>query len=90
MSRKSRFSRSESSASLRRVSCDGVSALSDFRDLFGKVDAVSIAVPTPLHHRIGCALLEHGMVDRVVDRREMRRTIIRMLDFMMNDELDGR
>ncbi len=30
-------------------------------------------------------LLEHGMVDRVVDRREMRPTIIRMLDFMMND-----
>jgi len=31
-------------------------------------------------------LLEHGMVDRVVDRREMRETIIRMLDFMMNPE----
>lgn len=29
-------------------------------------------------------LLEHGMVDRVVDRREMRETIIRMFDFMMN------
>lgn len=29
-------------------------------------------------------LLEHGMVDMVVDRREMRDTIIRTLDFMMN------
>jgi acetyl-CoA carboxylase carboxyl transferase subunit beta len=29
-------------------------------------------------------LLEHGMIDMVVDRREMRNTIIRMLDFMMN------
>lgn len=29
-------------------------------------------------------LLEHGMIDAVVDRREMRTTIIRMLDFMMN------
>ena len=29
-------------------------------------------------------LLEHGMVDMVVDRREMRETIIRLLDFMMN------
>jgi len=29
-------------------------------------------------------LLEHGMVDLVVDRREMRETIIRVLDFMMN------
>ena len=28
-------------------------------------------------------LLEHGLVDMVVDRREMRDTIIRMLDFMM-------
>ena len=30
-------------------------------------------------------LLEHGMIDLVVDRREMRNTIIRMLDFMMKD-----
>ncbi|NOT48389.1 MAG: acetyl-CoA carboxylase carboxyltransferase subunit beta [Acidobacteria bacterium] len=29
-------------------------------------------------------LLEHGMVDQVVDRREMKKTIERMLDFMMN------
>lgn len=28
-------------------------------------------------------LLEHGMVDMVVDRREMKTTIVRMLDFMM-------
>jgi acetyl-CoA carboxylase carboxyl transferase subunit beta len=32
-------------------------------------------------------LLEHGMLDMVVDRREMRETIIRLLDFMMNDEV---
>ncbi len=30
-------------------------------------------------------LLEHGMVDMVVDRRELRDTIVRLLDFMMND-----
>ncbi len=29
-------------------------------------------------------LLEHGMVDMVVDRRKMTETIVRMLDFMMN------
>ena len=29
-------------------------------------------------------LLEHGMLDMVVDRREIRDTIIRLLDFMMN------
>ena len=32
-------------------------------------------------------LLEHGMVDMVVDRREIRQTIIRLLNFMMNDEI---
>ena len=32
-------------------------------------------------------LLEHGMVDMVVDRRQMRETIIRLLNFMMNKEL---
>ena len=29
-------------------------------------------------------LLEHGMVDQVVDRRKLKGTIERMLDFMMN------
>jgi acetyl-CoA carboxylase carboxyl transferase subunit beta len=32
-------------------------------------------------------LLEHGMVDMVVDRRELRDTIIRLLNFMMNPEI---
>jgi acetyl-CoA carboxylase carboxyl transferase subunit beta len=32
-------------------------------------------------------LLEHGMLDMVVDRRELRGTIIRLLNFMMNDEI---
>jgi acetyl-CoA carboxylase carboxyl transferase subunit beta len=33
-------------------------------------------------------LLEHGMIDMVVDRRKMRETIIRLLDFMMNSEIE--
>jgi acetyl-CoA carboxylase carboxyl transferase subunit beta len=32
-------------------------------------------------------LLEHGMLDMVVDRRELRDTIIQLLDFMMNKEM---
>lgn len=32
-------------------------------------------------------LLEHGMLDMVVDRREMKNTIVRMLNFMMNSEI---
>ncbi len=31
-------------------------------------------------------LLEHGMLDMVVDRREMKETIVRLLDFMMKKE----
>ena len=34
-------------------------------------------------------LLEHGMVDMVVDRREIRDKIIRLLDFMMNKDIGG-
>lgn len=46
----------------RRVAAElGVKALSDYREIFGKVDAVSIAVPTRLHHTVGCALLERGI-----------------------------
>ncbi len=32
-------------------------------------------------------LLEHGMLDMVVDRREMRDAVVRALDFMMNKEI---
>ena len=32
-------------------------------------------------------LLEHGMVDMIVDRREQRETIIRLLNFMMNADI---
>ena len=32
-------------------------------------------------------LLEHGMIDRIVDRREMRDFIIHALNFMMNSEI---
>ncbi|MDD5154904.1 MAG: Gfo/Idh/MocA family oxidoreductase [Candidatus Omnitrophica bacterium] len=37
----------------------GVSACSDYRELFDKVDAVSIAVPTRYHHRIAADFLKH-------------------------------
>src|SRR5438105_3043289 len=36
-------------------------ALFDYRDLFGKVDAVTIAVPTELHAEVGCAFLRAGV-----------------------------
>ena len=39
----------------------GVPAHNDYRELLGKVDAVSLAVPTPLHHAIGRKLLDCGI-----------------------------
>ena len=39
----------------------GVPALNDYRELLGKVDAVSLAVPTPSHHAIGRKLLDCGI-----------------------------
>jgi len=36
-------------------------AFTDYRDLFGKVDVVSVAVPTNLHHDITCDFLAHGI-----------------------------
>ena len=32
-------------------------------------------------------LLDHGMIDAIVDRREMRDYLIKSLDFMMNPDL---
>ena len=34
-------------------------------------------------------LLEHGMLDAIVDRREVRDYIIQLLNFMMNPEITG-
>src|SRR5688572_20643031 len=42
-------------------------ALTDYRELFGKVDAVSLAVPTTDHSRIGVDLLQNG-IDILVEK----------------------
>jgi len=42
-------------------------ALTDFRDLEGKVDAAIVAAPTSAHAGIGCWLLEHG-IDVLVEK----------------------
>lgn len=38
----------------------GVAALADHRDLLGKVEAVSVVTPTPLHHAVARDFLEAG------------------------------
>jgi len=45
----------------------GGKAFTDWRELAGQVDAVSVAVPTVEHTRIGCALLEQG-IDVLVEK----------------------
>src|SRR5262245_49454161 len=42
-------------------------AVTDYRALIGKVDAVSLAVPTTDHARIGVELLENG-IDVLVEK----------------------
>jgi acetyl-CoA carboxylase carboxyl transferase subunit beta len=34
-------------------------------------------------------LLDHGMIDAIVDRRELRDYLVRLLNFMMNPEIHG-
>lgn len=39
----------------------GVEAATDYRTVLDRVSAISIAVPTPLHHAIACEALERGI-----------------------------
>ncbi|MEO6656437.1 MAG: Gfo/Idh/MocA family oxidoreductase [Pyrinomonadaceae bacterium] len=43
------------------ASAHGVESFTDWHDLLGKVDAVSIATPTETHCEIACAFLERGV-----------------------------
>jgi predicted dehydrogenase len=45
----------------------GALALTDARDLIGKVDAAVVAVPTTAHESVGCLLLENG-IDILVEK----------------------
>ena len=38
-----------------------VASFTDYREVIGQVDAVSVAVPTPLHHEVATAFLENGI-----------------------------
>jgi len=51
----------------------GTSALTDYRELMGRVDAVTIAVPTEQHATVGCAFLEAGVAALV--EKPMARTL---------------
>jgi predicted dehydrogenase len=51
----------------------GARALSDYRDLFGLVDAVTVAVPTELHRDIALPFLERGV--SVLVEKPITRTV---------------
>jgi predicted dehydrogenase len=51
----------------------GVEFTTDFRELIGRVDAVSLAVPTAYHHNIACELLEAGV--SVLVEKPIARTL---------------
>ncbi|MCW5620761.1 MAG: Gfo/Idh/MocA family oxidoreductase, partial [Burkholderiales bacterium] len=60
----------------------GSSALTDFRDLLGRIDLASIVVPTERHHEVACACLEAGvhiLVEKPVTRTvEEARELVRL------------
>jgi len=51
----------------------GARFVTDFRELIGEVDAVSLAVPTESHHAIACALMEAGI--SLLVEKPMTRTL---------------
>jgi predicted dehydrogenase len=51
----------------------GTRGMTDYRDLLGHVDAVSIAAPTELHHQIALPFLERGV--GVLVEKPMTRTL---------------
>ncbi len=51
----------------------GAAFVSDFRDLLGAVEAVSVATPTIAHHEVACACLEAGV--HVLVEKPIARTL---------------
>jgi predicted dehydrogenase len=51
----------------------GARALTDYREIFDEVDAVTVAVPTELHHEIALPFLERGI--SVLVEKPMTRTL---------------
>ena len=65
----------------------GAKPLSDYRELFGQVDAVSVAVPTELHHEIAVPFLERGIA--VLVEKPMARTVAEADDLIAAARASG-
>ena len=55
------------------AAASGARVLADYRDLFGQVDAVTVATPTELHHEVALPFLERGI--SVLVEKPMTRTL---------------
>lgn len=66
----------------------GAGVYTDYSELFGKVDAVSIAVPTPLHYETAKAFLEAG-VDVLIEK-PVTRTVAEADELIEIAEKRGR
>ena len=69
------------------AAASGATALRDARDLFDKVDAVSIAVPTELHHEVAMPFLERGVA--VLVEKPMARTLAEADDMIAAARASG-
>lgn len=65
----------------------GVESSADYRELEGRVDAVSVAVPTPLHHEIGEFFLRRGV--HVLVEKPMARTVAEAENLIRAAEAGG-
>jgi len=66
----------------------GTSACADFSELLGRVDAVSIVTPTPLHHRIARAFIDAGA--HVLVEKPMCATVEEARDLIAAANANGR
>ncbi len=63
-------------------------AFADYRDLFGKVDAVSIVVPTQLHYQVALDCLENGL--HVLVEKPITATVAQADELIAAAERNGR
>ncbi len=65
----------------------GVEAVSDYRELVGRVDAVSIVVPTQLHHEVAATLIDAGI--HVLLEKPITATVEEGRDLVARAETNG-
>ena len=69
------------------AAASGTTGIEDYRELFGRVDAVSVAVPTEAHHEIAVPFLEQGV--GVLVEKPMARTLDEADDMLAVAQASG-